>query len=122
MHMSWPIPGSGIEDPEGLYCPIFSAHAYLLGKKEHLMVVPRFESDPIKLAEPAFRNIVLETKQLKLPDGSDMPNAHELWISQDKRLQITVLVSIWEATELDFQEWLKLNFARNFDTKIEIFG
>jgi len=108
MHMSWPIPGSGIEDPEGLYCPIFSAHAYLLGKKEHLMVVPRFESDPIKLAEPAFRNIVLETKQLKLPDGSDMPNAHELWISQDKRLQITVLVSIWEATELDFQTLMSM--------------
>ena len=57
MHMAWPIPGVGIDDPEALYCPIFSAHAYLLGKKNHLMIVPRFESDPIKLAEPAFRKV-----------------------------------------------------------------
>ena len=57
MHMAWPIPGVGIDDPEALYCPIFSAHAYLLGKKEHLMIVPRFESDPIKLAEPAFQKV-----------------------------------------------------------------
>ena len=103
MHMSWPIPGCGIEDPEALYCPIFHAHAYLLGKKRHLMVVPRFESDPIKLAEPAFRNIILETKPLRLPDGTPMPNAHDLWISQDKTLQIMAMVSIWDATDLDFQ-------------------
>ena len=77
---AWPIPGVGIDDPEALYCPIFSAHAYLLGKKEHLMIVPRFESDPIKLAEPAFRKIYLETRPLSLPDGSPMPVAHELWI------------------------------------------
>ena len=80
MHMAWPIPGVGIDDPEALYCPIFSAHAYLLGKKEHLMIVPRFENDPIKLAEPAFRKIYLETTPLQLPDGSPMPVAHELWI------------------------------------------
>ena len=78
--MAWPIPGVGIDDPEALYCPIFSAHAYLLGKKEHLMIVPRFENDPIKLAEPAFRKIYLETTPLQLPDGSPMPVAHELWI------------------------------------------
>lgn len=108
MHMAWPVPGSGIDDPEGLYCPIFSAHAYLLGKKKHLMVVPCFENDPIKLAEPAFRNINLETKTLKLPDGSVMPNAHELWISQDKRLQIMALVSIWDATDLDFQTLMSM--------------
>jgi hypothetical protein len=84
--MSWPIPGSGIEDPESLYGPIFSAHAYLLGKKNHLMVVPRFEFDStgIKLAEPAFKNINIETKPLTLPDNSKIPNAHDLWISQDK--------------------------------------
>ena len=70
----------GIDDSEALYCPIFSAHAYLLGKKEHLMIVPRFENDPIKLAEPAFRKIYLETTPLQLPDGSPMPVAHELWI------------------------------------------
>ena len=109
MHMSWPIPGCGIEDPEALYCPIFHAHAYLLGKKRHLMVVPRFESDPIKLAEPAFRNIILETKPLRLPDGTPMPNAHDLWISQDKTLQIMAMVSIWDATDLDFQVRNSLN-------------
>ena len=59
MHMAWPIPGVGIDDPEALYCPIFSAHAYLLGKKQHLMIVPRFESDPIKLAEPAFQKVIM---------------------------------------------------------------
>ena len=64
--LAWPIPGVGIDDPEALYCPIFSAHAYLLGKKEHLMIVPRYESDPIKLAEPAFRKIYLETCPLSL--------------------------------------------------------
>lgn len=108
MHMAWPIPGVGIDDPEALYCPIFSAHAYLLGKKEHLMIVPRFENDPIKLAEPAFRKIYLETTPLQLPDGSPMPVAHELWISQDKRLQVTVLVAIWEASDLDFQTLMDL--------------
>jgi hypothetical protein len=108
MHMAWPIPGVGIDDPEALYCPIFSAHAYLLGKKNHLMIVPRFESDPIKLAEPAFRKIYLETQPLKLPDGSPMPVAHELWISQDKRLQVTVLISIWDAADLDFQTLMDL--------------
>ena len=127
--MAWPIPGVGIDDPEALYCPIFSAHAYLLGKKEHLMIVPRFENDPIKLAEPAFRKIYLETTPLLLPDGSPMPVAHELWIrlvsnmptqviwpslgwkpfrSQDKRLQVTVLVAIWEASDLDFQTLMDL--------------
>ena len=84
--LAWPIPGVGIDDPEALYCPIFSAHAYLLGKKEHLMIVPRFESDPIKLAEPAFRKIYLETRPLSLPDGSPMPVAHELWISSGLRI------------------------------------
>lgn len=102
MHMAWPIPGVGIDNPEALYCPIFSAHAYLLGKKRHLMIVPRFEDDPIKLAEPAFQKIYLDTTPLQLPDGSPMPVAHELWISQDKRLQVTVLVAIWEASDLDF--------------------
>ena len=66
IYSAWPIPGVGIDDPEALYCPIFSAHAYLLGKKEHLMIVPRYESDPIKLAEPAFRKIYLETSPLSL--------------------------------------------------------
>jgi len=108
MHMAWPIPGVGIDDPEGLYCPIFSAHAFLLGKKEHLMIVPRFESDPIKLAEPAFRKIYLETKPLSLPDGSPMPVAHELWISQDKKLQVTALISIWDASDLDFDTLMDL--------------
>jgi hypothetical protein len=79
-------PFEGIDDPEGLYVPIFSAHAYLLGKSSHLMIVPRYEFDQsgIKLAEPAFRNINIITKQYKLPDNTPLPNAHELWISQDK--------------------------------------
>lgn len=64
MHLAWPVPGSGIDDPEGLYRHIFEAHAYLLGKDHHLMVVPRFESDPIQLAEPAFRHISLKPATL----------------------------------------------------------
>ena len=72
------------------------------------MIVPRFESDPIKLAEPAFRKIYLETKPLSLPDGSPMPVAHELWISQDKKLQVTALIAIWDASDLDFNTLMDL--------------
>jgi len=108
MHLAWPVPGSGIDDPEGLYRHIFEAHAYLLGKDHHLMVVPRFESDPIQLAEPAFRHISLKPATLTLPDGSAMPKAHELWISQDKQLQCAALVSIWEANDLDFQTLMSM--------------
>ena len=96
--MAWPIPGVGIDDPEALYCPIFSAHAYLLGKKEHLMIVPRFENDPIKLAEPAFRKIYLETTPLQLPDGSPMPVAHELWI---RLVSNTPTQVIWLYSQLE---------------------
>jgi len=108
MHLAWPVPGCGIEEPEELYRHIFEAHAYLLGKDNHLMVVPRFESDPIQLAEPAFRHISLKPASLKLPDGTAMPKAHELWISQDKQLQCAALVSIWEANDLDFQTLMSM--------------
>ena len=103
MHMAWPIPGVGIDDPEALYCPIFSAHAYLLGKKEHLMIVPRFEKDPIKLAEPAFRKIYLETTPLQLPDGSPMPVAHELWIRHVSNSSRSMLPTVSDRVGNRFQ-------------------
>jgi len=108
MHMSWPVPGAGIPSSIDLYGPIFSAHATLLGKKEHNMIIPRFERDPIRLAEPAFRNIKLKPAKLSLPDGTKLPDAHELWISQDKRLQVMALITIWEATDLDFETLMKM--------------
>lgn len=51
----------------------------------------------------SFRNIKLKPAKLSLPDGTKLPDAHELWISQDKRLQVMALITIWEATDLDFE-------------------
>ncbi|CAG5094424.1 Oidioi.mRNA.OKI2018_I69.XSR.g13544.t2.cds [Oikopleura dioica] len=103
MHMSWPCPGAGIPSSVELYGPIFSAHATLLGKKKHHMIIPRFENEPIRLADPAFKNITLKPAKLCFPDGTKLPDAHELWISQDKRMQVMALITIWEATDLDFE-------------------
>jgi len=64
----------------------------------------------------SFRNIKLKPAKLSLPDGTKLPDAHELWISQDKRLQVMALITIWEATDLDFEvclPWFRKRLDRN---------
>ena len=62
----------------------------------------------LSLCFPLEFNVKNAQPFLSLPDGSPMPVAHELWISQDKKLQVTALIAIWDAADLDFDTLMDL--------------